>query len=129
MRILVRVLAMLALLALIAQYAWVPGITSADGAEESVLQNALVDELRELTDGKVRISTHAKTGKVRFIGTEPKHPVPQPEALGPGAAPEHAARGFIARYGELFGLSNQSRELTVVRSRMVGSGRSFTRFQ
>ncbi len=129
MRILVRVLVMLALLALIAQYAWILGITSADGAEESVLQNALVDELRDLTDGKVRISTHAKTGKVRFIGTEPKHPVPQPEALGLGAAPEHAARGFIARYGELFGLSNQSRELTVVRSRMVGSGRSFTRFQ
>jgi len=102
----------------------VPGSASADD-----LPNNLVQELQELTEGRSRVSTHAKTGKVRFIGTELSHPIPQPAALKASASPEEAARGFLAEYGRLFGLSNQAEELEVMRSKTLDDGRSFVRFQ
>ncbi|MBS1253323.1 MAG: Zinc metalloproteinase [Anaerolineales bacterium] len=90
---------------------------------------ALIARLEEATGSTVRVSRHARTGKVRFIGTTLAHPIPQPAALPSEATAEEAARQFLATYGQLFGLSDQARQLTVMRAREVDRGRSFVRFQ
>ncbi len=124
-----KLLLLLVSVSLLLQFTWVSGVTSAQEGQGDDLQNSLVQELQGLTEGKVRISTHAKTGKVRFIGTELSNPIPQPATLKASARPEEAARGFLSKYGELFGLVNPSRELTVIRRKTVEGGRSFVRFQ
>jgi Zn-dependent metalloprotease len=55
--------------------------------------------------------------------------MPQPAFLSPQATPEEAARGFLSTYGSLFGLRDQSHELTVMRSKKADRGRAFVRFQ
>jgi len=90
---------------------------------------ALIEQLQQQTEGKVRISYHAQTGKVRFIGTDPAHPIPRPAMLAAEATPEQAARQFLATYGRLFGLTNQADELRVMRTKSADRGRSFVRFQ
>ncbi len=92
-------------------------------------QRSLVNQLHQLTGGKVRISTHSMTGKVRFIGADFSHAIAQPTMLGDKATPEAAARGFLSTYGSLFGLKEQARELKVMRSKRADPGRSFVRFQ
>ena len=89
----------------------------------------LVGQLQQETGGKVRISYHAETGKVRFIGTSPDHPITQPAVLAADASPEMAARGFLIAYGQLFGLTDQAQELTVICCKPADRGRSFVRFQ
>src|SRR4030042_69258 len=60
---------LLVLISLLVQFVWPPSSISAQGSEGEDLQTSLVRELQDLTNGQARISTHAKTGKVRFIGT------------------------------------------------------------
>ncbi|MFQ5612324.1 MAG: M4 family metallopeptidase [Anaerolineae bacterium] len=89
----------------------------------------LVDELNQAGQGKVRVSHHEQTGKVRFIGATPSAPIKQPAVLPASATAEDAARGFLAKYGPLFGLSDQANELAVMTQQTSGDDRSFTRFQ
>jgi bacillolysin len=90
---------------------------------------ALVEQLQDAADGELRISYHAETGRVRFIGTSPGRPIAQPSILAAGASTEAAARGFLSVYGELFGLKDQAQELRVMREKPADGGRSFARFQ
>lgn len=90
---------------------------------------ALIEQLQRQTEGKVRISYHAQTGKVRFIGTEPANPIPQLAILAAQATPEQAARQFLSTFGRLFGLTHQADELRVMRTKSADRGRSITRFQ
>jgi Zn-dependent metalloprotease len=92
-------------------------------------QNALVDQLNQLTGSKVRMGTHALTGKVRYIGVDPANPIRQPAGLSAKPTPEEAARGFLSTYGTLFGLVDQARELSVMHTKSGEQGRSFVRFQ
>ena len=89
----------------------------------------LLEQLKRQTQGDLRIAYHAETGKVRFMGTSLDHPMAQPAALAAGASAEQAARGFLATYGQLFGLQDQAQELQVVREKAARGGRSFVRFQ
>jgi hypothetical protein len=92
-------------------------------------QNALVNQLNQLTGSKVRMGTHALTGKVRYIGVDPSNPIRQPAALSAKPTPEEAARGFLSTYGTLFGLVDQARELSVMQTKSAEQGGSFVRFQ
>jgi bacillolysin len=92
-------------------------------------ETPLLEQLNQESQGLLRISYHAETGKVRFIGASPDHPIAPPALLAAGASPEVAARGFLDVYGQLFGLRDQARELTVMRERSADRGRSFMRFQ
>jgi len=89
----------------------------------------LVQTLQQQTEGSVSISYHAETGKVRFIGTDPSHPIPQPGKINSNATPEEAARQFLVTYGSLFGLSDPNQELTVIGVQATDQGNSFVRFQ
>ena len=88
-----------------------------------------VEMLRQQTDGAASISYHAETGKVRFIGTDLTHPMPQPVALAVEATAEEAARQFLGAYGSVFGLTDQAQELTVERAKATDDGNSVVRFQ
>ncbi len=89
----------------------------------------LAQALRQGTGGRVRISYHSETGKVRFIGTDQAHPIARPAQLAGDAPPEVAARNFLATYGALFGLSDPAQELSVMRARTLDAGGSMVRFQ
>jgi bacillolysin len=89
----------------------------------------LIDELSRSTGGQVDVFYHPSTSLVRFLHLKQPDRSPQLRALSEGKAAEPAARGFLGRYGELFGLSDQSKELSVERVTSADSGRSFVRFQ
>ncbi len=89
----------------------------------------LIDRLRNDTGGKVRISYHDETGKVRFIGATPSDSIAQPAVLGLAASSQDAARGFLATYGRLFGLRDPNIELRAMREAILADGRAFVRFR
>jgi len=88
-----------------------------------------VEVLRQQTGGAARVSYHAETGKVRFIGTDRSHPMPQPVALKAEATVEDAARQFLGAYGSAFGLADPAQELMVERAKATENGGSMVRFQ
>jgi len=89
----------------------------------------LAEAVPQQTDGAPRISYHAETGKVRFIGTDLAHPIRPPNKLRADATRDEAARSFLATYGPLFGLKNPAQELTVMRESTMDGGRSKVRYQ
>jgi Zn-dependent metalloprotease/uncharacterized protein Usg len=89
----------------------------------------LANQLIQQTAGKVRIKTHSKTGNVNYIGVDPANAIRQPSILSAKPTPEEAARGFLAVYGPLLGLKDQSKDLKVVRTKTSEQGRSSIRFQ
>jgi bacillolysin len=89
------------------------------------------DPLQDLinqTGGHVRITRDQRSGLVRFVGTDTDHAVPRSMGLESNARPEAAARGFLASYGTLFGLSEPAQELALM-SGDSANGQSFVRFQ
>ena len=90
---------------------------------------ALLGQLGRHAKVPLRISYHATTGKVRFIGADVQQPIPQMPGLATSATCVEGARAFLSAYGALFGLSDQSRELVVMRERTADGGRAFVRFQ
>lgn len=117
---LVAAIALFLLLATAAQSKMAAGSSQAE---------PLVARLLDETAGDATIAYHAETGQVRFIGTSLERPIPQPATLSADATAEDAARGFLATYGSLFGLSGAADELTVTASRTTDDGRTFVRFQ
>ena len=61
----------------------------------------------------VRVSVHAQTGQVRFVGTAAGAPIARPRGVPAGASPATVARAFFASYGDAFGIADQARELRV----------------
>jgi Zn-dependent metalloprotease len=82
-----------------------------------------------LNAGRARSSSHSQSGKVRFLGTDPGQPIPQPAKLSSSASVEEAARGYLAVCGSLFGLQDQAKELVVERFKPLDRGREMVRFQ
>ncbi|GAB4505901.1 MAG: hypothetical protein Kow00123_00390 [Anaerolineales bacterium] len=89
----------------------------------------LIAQLLETTGGEMRISYHAYTGKVRFIGSDPSRPIPRPEALAPDTPPDKTAVAFLRTYGPLFGVADADAELAVMRIKQDERNRAFVRFQ
>jgi Zn-dependent metalloprotease len=85
--------------------------------------------LRQLDDRGARVYRHAQTGKVRLIGTTKEHAISRPTALAASASPEAAARAYIAEYGKLFGIEDQTRQLRAEGAEEAGKDRSVVRFQ
>ncbi len=89
---------------------------------------ALLAQLAQVTDDHVRVSHHAETGNVRFIGTDPRHPIQRPAGTASTVSSEQAARAFLSQYGSLFGIQDQAHEVRMLRTRTVQRN-GFTRFQ
>ena len=90
---------------------------------------ALIQELSDTVRGRMRVSYHADTGMVRFLGAPPTEHFLRPFSTGADIPPEVAARSFMSSYGRMFGLSGQNRELSLLKSRELGSGRSVVKFK
>ena len=104
-------------------------VTSASVSPPLSPEESLTAQLERETEGKLRVSHHSYTGKVRFVGSELQRPIWQNHGLTAGATPEEAARSFLSTYGLLFGLRDESSELKTVRSRIRDDGRTLVRFQ
>jgi bacillolysin len=91
--------------------------------------NGLEDRLRQATGGNVRISYHARTSTVSFIGADQDHPIGRPAGLSSNASPEALARAFLDTYGPLFGVKDQSQELRLKRVKDNERGHSMVRLQ
>jgi bacillolysin len=83
--------------------------------------------LREL--GAQRVVRHPDSGRIRLLGASPQRPMPRVAAIPSSASPERAARGFMQRYGQLFGVSRQPADLRVIKDRAASEGRALVRFQ
>lgn len=99
----------------------------ANGDQQSIAESGPAPLLQQL--GQARISYHAATGQVRFIGAAPGHPIARSAGLLASAPPQVSARAFLSSYGRLFGLREQARELRVARVQRDSGGRSTVRFQ
>ena len=107
-----------------------PGVQASNqGPGPQEPESPLLQQLQQATGGKLRISRHAETGKVSFLGASPQTAIAQPALAPHMTAPEPAARAFLQEYGALFGVSDAEEELTVLAERSLEDGRSFVRFQ
>lgn len=88
----------------------------------------VTDPMQQLAQVGARVSYHAQTGRVRFIGAGPEGPI-SVHGLTPAAGPEQAARAFLGVYGELYGLADPAQELVVARTKVSDQGQSLVRFQ
>jgi len=75
------------------------------------------------------ISYRAQTGIARFIAANPAQPIQPSTELPATASFSQAARSFVAQYGKLFGVKDQSQELTVAKETTPDKARAFVRFQ
>ncbi len=76
-----------------------------------------------------RTSRQLRTGALRFIGTEPGRPIPNPVPVEAARSPEAAARAYLSACGSLFGLQDQAGDLTVTRIVPADARRTVVRFQ
>jgi len=97
-------------------------------ASEPVPQD-LVLPSQSFAEEELRISYHAQTGKVRFLGAKEGHSIQQPLGSLATVSPEEAARGFMSVFGSLFGLADPAQELILEREKIVERSRSVVRFQ
>jgi bacillolysin len=97
-----------------------------------------VEQAGCLASGDARTARHARTGALRFIGTEPGRPVPHPRPLDATGSPEAAARSYLAACGSLLGLREQSippaaadpgNQLRAIANQQAGGRRTVVRFQ
>lgn len=80
-------------------------------------------------EDEAQVYRHAETGAVRFIGATKGDDIERPAGLAASASPEVAARSHLDRYGPLFGIEDQARELDTERVTDAGDERSAVRFQ
>ncbi len=99
-------------------------------ARASETSGPLIDELTRSTGGEPDVSYQASSPLVRFLRLKQPERRAQVRGLSAGGGGEEpAARDFLSRYGGLFGLGDQAKELSVERTKTVEDGRSFVRFQ
>ena len=87
----------------------------------------LITRITHETGDTPEVYRHAETGAVRFLSIDSSHVLAAPAGFAT-ASPEIASRAFLATYGQMFGLSDQSQELTLMRQENVQQ-RSFVHFQ
>ena len=98
-------------------------VTAAPAAAASQRAAAL---RRDLGSG-VKVAQHRETGAVRFVGAAAGKRIARPSGVSASAPPADAARAFLGRHADAFGLRNQARELQVESTR--GGSRPSVRFQ
>lgn len=90
---------------------------------------ALLAQLQRAAGNPLRIGYHARTARLRFVGTSPDRPLALAARRAGAASAEQTARAFLHTYGALFGVADQATDLRLVSSQPVVRGRSYVRFQ
>jgi bacillolysin len=94
--------------------------------------NATTEQARlinELDVAGAKVAKDPQTGEVRFIGTSRGRAIGRPDRIAADAPAESAARAHLTRYGKLFGIKDEARELRTEKAKRAGEGRSVVRFQ
>jgi Zn-dependent metalloprotease len=77
----------------------------------------LMQGLSQAAQGKVKVSPHSGTGKIRFLSAPAGGFISQPFFVAPDADAETAARTFLGAYGSLFGITAPEQELVVKKTK------------
>lgn len=93
------------------------------------MNQELLQQLRDLAGDDPTISYHAQTGRVRFMSVTPGHAMITPDFRATPTTPEQAARSFLTVFGDLFGLADQSQDLSLLHLTTDDAGFQFVRFQ
>ncbi|MFN8039999.1 MAG: M4 family metallopeptidase [Acidimicrobiales bacterium] len=88
-------------------------------------QQALVAELQQAGGGAVAVQRRPETGAVSLVGGSPAAPLTTERTSDHGAA----ARGFVDRYGPLFGVDEAGESLVEVRRTSSQAGGTAVRFE
>jgi len=104
-------------------------ISSAFTLGQSPTEEPLILPARPLGQGQVKTRLHPVTGMVRFLGCAGGQAIAQPPGLRVNTTPEVRARHFLSAYGHLFGLTGETGELALKRSKTLANGRGVVRFQ
>jgi Zn-dependent metalloprotease len=80
------------------------------------------DELNARTGYTATFARQPRSGRLSFFGTRPGHPAERPSDIGAKDTPAVAASRWAARYGNLYGVADPSRDLTVLRQSRAGTG-------
>lgn len=91
---------------------------------DRAVQRSLLAQL----DGRTIVTQNATTQGIGYLGGTARRPVISSAALGHPASARAASRAFLARFGQLFGVANPSRDLVVSHVERAG-GRTFVRYQ
>ena len=81
-----------------------------------------------LKERGARVTYHADTGAVNFIGAGPGAPLASPGRAA-GALVQDSAMNHALEYGPLFGLNDPASDLRAMRTRSHPDGRASVRFQ
>ena len=85
--------------------------------------------LREL--GQAMVSTNAETGALASLSAPEGGAIGRPSGMAANAPAETAARGYMAKYGKLFGIEDQKSDLRTEETKRAyeGKGRSVVSFR
>ena len=61
----------------------------------------------------MKVAQHRETGAVRFVGAAAGKRIARPSGVSASAPPADAARAFLGRHADAFGLRNEASELRV----------------
>jgi bacillolysin len=114
------------LLAVLALVAVLSGSAFAQEPDAPGGDARLIDQLDE---AGAKVEKHSQTGEVRFVGTSRGRAIGRPDRIAADAPAGSAARAHLTRYGKLFGIRDEARELRTEKVKKAGKGRSVVRFQ
>lgn len=85
--------------------------------------------LRQL--GRARVATHAETGELSSLSAPEDGAIGRPSEVAANAPAEAAARGYMSKYGSLFGIEDQKSDLRTEGTERAyeGEGRSVVSFR
>lgn len=105
----------------------IPGAAAAQSQDDAQQPDRERQLLGQLDDALVH--RNDATGEVGLIGASPNNAIERPAGLSATAPPEEAARAYLSKFGSLFGLRSQSRQLRAEETGEAGGGRSLVHFQ
>jgi len=117
-------------LLLLSFFVW--GSLSLGQSQVPATVRAQAQALEQASRGTATISYHAKTGRIRFFGTDTANAVRVTKMTGSalaGTSEEDTAREFLAQFAPAFGVTDPKAELAVMKKRALPDGASVVRFQ
>ncbi len=89
----------------------------------------LVLPVKTFEESKANLAFQSETEIVRFLKAEPGYAIAQPIPLSASASAEDAARSFLSVHDSIFGLTDQTTELGIMKTKTASRQRAFARFR
>jgi Zn-dependent metalloprotease len=89
----------------------------------------LILPTQSFPQSNIQIAYNPESETIRFMGAETGYAIAPATPFSPSVTAEEAGRAYLTEHGSFFGLTNQSEELTVMRSKTPDQERKYVRFQ